>query len=92
MNVIQIYRININFFRNLYLLLKVCLSKILVINLINAENLFYSKFILLLYIFQHYVLMTGKSKLYYTAFGIVTPVHSRPVHSPLSNSAPDGRL
>ena len=37
MNVIQIYRININFFRNLYLLLNVRLSKILVINIINAE-------------------------------------------------------
>jgi len=30
--------------------------------------------------------------LYYTASGILTPVGGRPVHSPLSNCAPDGHL
>ena len=92
MNVIQIYRINITFFRNLYLLLTVRLSKILVINLINAENLFIVSLFYYCTCFEHYVLIIGKSRLYYTASGIVTPVHSRPVHSPLSTSAPDGHL
>ena len=30
--------------------------------------------------FEHYVLIIRKSKLYYTASGIVTPVGGRPVH------------
>ena len=30
--------------------------------------------------FEHYVLIIRRSKLYYTAFGIVTPVGGRPVH------------
>ena len=52
MKVIQIYRINIHFFRNLYLLLTVRLSVILVFNLINAENIFYNKFTIFLYMFR----------------------------------------
>ena len=42
--------------------------------------------------FEHYVLIIRRSKLYYTACGIVTPVGGRPVHSPLSTGAPDGHL
>ena len=30
--------------------------------------------------FEHYVLIVRRSKLYYTASGIVTPVGARPVH------------
>jgi len=30
--------------------------------------------------FEHYVLIVRRSKLYYTASGIVTPVGGRPVH------------
>jgi len=30
--------------------------------------------------FEHYVLIIMRSKLYYTAFGIITPVGGRPVH------------
>jgi len=30
--------------------------------------------------FEHYVLIIRRSKLYYTASGIVTPVGGRPVH------------
>ena len=92
MNVIQIYRINIIFFRNLYHLLNVCLSIILVIKLINAENPFIVSIFYYCTCFEHYVLIIGKSKFYYKESGIVKPVHSRPVHSPLSTSAPDGRL
>ena len=33
-----------------------------------------------------------RSKLYYTASGIITPVGGRPVHSPLPTRAPDGHL
>ena len=40
--------------------------------------LFYNKFIILLYMFQHYVLVIRRSKLYYTASGIITPVGGRP--------------
>jgi len=52
MIIIQIYRINIPFFRNLDLLLTVRLSKILVFNLIKAENILYNKFATLLYMFR----------------------------------------
>ena len=86
MKITQIYRININVF------LTVRLSLILVIILFNAENPFYNKFIILLYMFRVLCAHIGKSKLYYTASGIVTTVDSRPVHSPLSNCAPDGHL
>jgi len=30
--------------------------------------------------FKHYVLITRRSKLYYTASGIITPVGGRPMH------------
>ena len=52
MKIIQIYRINVTFFRNLYHLLTVRLSIILVINLYNAENPFYNKFTILMYMFR----------------------------------------
>jgi len=37
--------------------------------------------------FEHYVLIIRRSKLYYTASGIITPVVGRPVHIPLSPCA-----
>ena len=40
--------------------------------------LFYNKFIICLYMFR--VLIIRRSKLYYTATGIITPVGGRPVH------------
>ena len=42
--------------------------------------------------FEHCVLIIRRSKLYYTASGIITPVGDRPVHSPLSTCAPDDHL
>jgi len=44
--------------------------------------------------FEHYVLIIMRSKLYYTASGIVTPVGSRPVHRFREDStcAPAGHL
>ena len=42
--------------------------------------LLYNKFIIRLYMFEHYVLIIRRSKLYYTASGIVTHVGGRPVH------------
>ena len=74
-------------------LLTVHLSIILVINQLNAQNLVF--IISLLYAskcFEHYVLIIRRSKLYCTASSIVTPVGGRPVHSPLSTSAPDDHL
>jgi len=41
--------------------------------------LLYNKFIIRLYMFEHYVLIIRRSKLYYTASGIVTHVGGRPV-------------
>ena len=38
------------------------------------------------------VLIIRRSKLYYTASGILKPVDDRPVHGPLSACAPDGHL
>ena len=42
--------------------------------------------------FEHHVLTVKKSKYYYTASSIITPVSGRPVQSPLSTCAPDGHL
>ena len=52
---------------------------ILVINQLDAQNLFYNKFISCLYMFRAHVLIVRRSKLYYTASGIITPIGSRPV-------------
>ena len=43
--------------------------------------LFYNKFIICLYILEHYVLIIRRSKFYYTASGIITPEAGRPVRS-----------
>ena len=62
-------------------LLTVYLSIILVINQLHAQNLVFV--ISLLYAstcFEHYVLIIRRSKFYYTASGIITPIGDRPVH------------
>jgi len=41
--------------------------------------LFYNKFIILLYMFRALCAHHQEVKLYYTAFGIITPVGGRPV-------------
>ena len=56
-------------------LLTVHLSIILVLNQLNAQKTCF--IISLLYAstcFEHYVLIIKRSKLYYTAYGIITPV------------------
>jgi len=53
---------------------------ILVINQLDAQNLFYSKFIACVYMFRALLCpSSGGQKLYYTASGIITPVGGRPV-------------
>ena len=42
--------------------------------------------------FKHYVLIIRRSKLYYTASGIITPVGGRPMHRLREDCAPDGQL
>jgi len=42
--------------------------------------LFYNKFISCLYMFRAHVLIIRRSKLYYTASGIITPIGGRLVH------------
>ena len=42
--------------------------------------LFYNKFISCLYMFRAHVLITRRSKLHYTASGIITPIGGRLVH------------
>jgi len=62
-------------------LLTVHLSIILVLNQLNAQIHFF--IISLLYAstcFEHYVLIIRRSKLYYTASGIITTVGGHPVH------------
>ena len=57
------------------------LSIILAINQPHAQNIVFQ--IRSLYAstcFEHYVLIIRRSKLYYTASGIITPVGGRPVH------------
>jgi len=58
---------------------------ILVINQLDAQNLFYNKFISSLYMFRAHVLIVRKSKLYYTASGIIT-------HCRWPSRARDGHL
>jgi len=58
---------------------------ILVINQLDAQALFYNKFISCLYMFRAHVLIIGRSKLYYTASGIITPIGRRPVHGHLQS-------
>ena len=53
-----------------------------VINQLYVQNLFYDKFITCLYMFRAHVPIIRKSKLHYTASGIITPIGCRPVHSP----------
>jgi len=53
---------------------------ILVINQLDVQNLFYNKFISWLYMFRAHVLTIRRSKLYYRASGIITPIGGRPVH------------
>ena len=42
--------------------------------------------------FEHYVLIARWSKLYYAAYGIITPVGGRPVHRLREDCARDGHL
>jgi len=42
--------------------------------------LFYNKFISCLYMFRAHLLIIRRSKLHYTACGIITPIGGRPVH------------
>jgi len=42
--------------------------------------LFYNKFISCLYMFRTHVLIIRRSKLHYTASGIITPIGGRLVH------------
>ena len=42
--------------------------------------------------FEHYVLIIRRSKLYYTASGIITPIGGRPVNRLREDCAPDGHL
>jgi len=50
------------------------------INQLDAQN-FYNEFISCLYMFRAHVLIVRRSKLYYIASGIITPMSGRPVHS-----------
>ena len=55
---------------------------ILVINQLDAQNFCFT---LSLFhastCFEHHVLIIRRSKLYYTASGIITPIDGRPVHT-----------
>jgi len=53
---------------------------ILVINQLDAHFLFYNKFISCLYMFRANVLIIRKSKLHYTASGIMIHIRGRPAH------------
>jgi len=52
---------------------------ILVINQLDAQNFTRSLFHAST-CFEHHVLIIRRSKLYYTAYGIITPIGGRPVH------------
>ena len=65
-----------------YVLLTVHLSIFIsVINQIDAQNFCFTvSFISCLYMFRAHVLIIRRSKLHYTASGIITPIGGRPVH------------
>ena len=42
--------------------------------------------------FEHHVFIVRRTKLYYTASGIITPVGGRPVHRLREDGARDGHL
>ena len=64
-----------------YVLLTVHLSIfILVINQLMQKSCFKISLFHASTCFEHYVLIVRRSKLYYTASGIITPIGSRPVH------------
>ena len=53
---------------------------ILVVNQLDAQNLFYNKFISCLYMFQAPCAHRQEVKIYYTASSIIISVGGRPVH------------
>ena len=53
----------------------------LVINQLDAQNVFTVSLFHASTCFEHHVLIVRRSKLYYTAFGIITPVGGGPVHT-----------
>ena len=58
----------------------------------RTKVLFYNKFISCLYMFRAYVLIIRRSKLHYTASGIIAPIGGRLVHRLREDCARDGHL
>ena len=42
--------------------------------------------------YEHHVLIVRRSKLYYTASGIITPIGGRPVHNLCTGRPPTGMM
>ena len=59
---------------------RILLRVILVINQPNQKSCFIISLLYASTCFEHYVLFIRRSKFYYTASGIITPVGGRPVH------------
>jgi len=74
-----------NFFFDVLLTVRLSIF-ILIINQLDAQNLFHSKFISCLYMFRAHVLIVRRSKLYYTASGTITPIGGRPVHGMITEA------
>ena len=53
---------------------------ILVINQLDAQNFCFTSLFHASTCFEHHVLIIRRSKLYYAASGIITPIGGRPVH------------
>ena len=64
---------------------------ILVINQLDAKNLFLNKFISCLYMFRAPCANRQESKLYYTVSGIFKPIGGRPVHRTATYRCDDTR-
>jgi len=62
-----------------------------IINQLDAKSLFYNKFISCFYMFRVHVLIVRSSKLYYTAFGIISRIGGRPVHGRTTYRCDDTR-
>ena len=77
----QVAKADITQYKSFDVLLTVHLSMyILVINQINAQNCFTISLFHASTCFEHRVLVVRRSKLYYTASGVITLIGGRPVH------------
>ena len=91
---LSVQTFNLDLISSFDVLLTVHLSIfILVINQLDAKNLFTVSLFHASTCFEHHMFIIKRSKLYYTASGIITPIDGRPMHTcAVHTCARDGHL